>query len=60
MPKKGEPCTTTGIYKAIHDKDHKQPHEVKMVKGHKFPPCNQCNDGGPTYELVREDPNLIR
>ena len=58
--KTGLPCTVTGIYLAHHDKEHKQPHEVKMVKGHKFPICNQCENGGPTYELVKEDPNLIR
>jgi hypothetical protein len=40
--KPGEKCGRSGIYRAVHDCNHSQSHEVTSVYGKPFPPCNHC------------------
>ena len=57
MPKTGETATTSGIYQVVHDLNHKAPHQITMVQGHRFPPCAGCKSG-PTYTLVKKTEHL--
>jgi hypothetical protein len=50
--KPGEKCEASGIYKVVHDKNHIQEHEVTVVYGEHFPPCNHCGDH-PRFSLIR-------
>jgi hypothetical protein len=43
--KSGEVVAKSGIYDVIHDKEHRQTHEVTCVKGERFPPCKNCGSG---------------
>ncbi len=49
----GEDVPHSGIYKVVHDKNHTQNHEVTVVYGKKFPPCNHCGKH-PRFVLVRK------
>lgn len=49
----GQQVPKSGIYKVIHDYNHRQEHEVTAVMGERFPPCNHCGDH-PRFALVRE------
>jgi hypothetical protein len=42
MPRTGETCQTSGIYKVINHIKH--PKEITMVKGKEFPPCSECHE----------------
>ena len=50
--KPGEKCDRSGIYKVNHDRNHVEEHEVTVVFGEPFPPCNGCGKG-VTFTLVR-------
>ncbi len=50
--KPGDEVPRSGIYKVIHDRRHTQEHEVTVIKGKRFPPCNHCGNH-PRFELVR-------
>ena len=47
----GEKCEASGIYKVTHDKNHHQEHEVTVVFGESFPPCNHCGNH-PRFLMV--------
>jgi hypothetical protein len=49
--KPGMEVPTSGIYKVVHDTNHRQEHEVTAVKGEPFPPCNHCGNH-PRFQLV--------
>jgi hypothetical protein len=55
--KPGDKAPDSGIYKVVHDRNHKQPHEITMIKGKEFPPCPGCTSG-PQYTLVRKTEHL--
>lgn len=40
--KPGESVPNSGIYRVIHDPNHRSEHEVTCVHGKTFPPCNHC------------------
>ena len=41
--KPGEEVPQSGIYDVAHDSMHKlEPHQVTVIFGKKFPPCNHC------------------
>ena len=42
--KPGDKVEHSGIYRVIHDRKHAQEHEVTVVFGKRFPPCNGCGD----------------
>lgn len=52
-PKPGNTVPISGIYKVIHFPAHKQPHEIKCVKGNIFPPCGECRE--TNYVFVRPE-----
>ena len=54
----GEPAPESGMYRVVHEGNHKPEQEVAMVKGGMFLPCAGCA-GGPRYRLVREVPALM-
>jgi hypothetical protein len=49
--KPGETCKQSGIYKVVHDPRHTTEHEVTVVNGEPFPPCNGCGQH-PRFTLV--------
>lgn len=49
--KPGDEVPASGIYKVTHDKNHTE-HEVTVIMGKKFPPCNHCGNH-PRFTLVR-------
>jgi hypothetical protein len=50
--KPGDIVPASGIYRVTHDKEHHQDHEVTVIRGRKFPPCNHCGDH-PRFIPVR-------
>ena len=40
--KPGDTVPYSGIYKVVHDIEHKEEHEVTVIAGKRFPPCNHC------------------
>ena len=48
----GDKVEASGIYRVVHDRNHTQPHEVTVVFGKKFPPCNHCGPH-PRFTLVK-------
>lgn len=50
--KPGETCRQSGIYQVTHDSQHIAYHEVTVVNGEEFPPCNHCGKH-PRFVLVR-------
>jgi hypothetical protein len=57
--KPGDKAPTSGVYRVIHDHNHRQPHEITMVASHTFPPCAHCGHG-VRYQLVRRTEHLSR
>lgn len=53
----GQTAPDSGVYRVEHDRNHKQPHEITMIKGNTFPPCAGCTSG-PRYTLVRKTEHL--
>ncbi|HJT54701.1 MAG TPA: hypothetical protein VJ848_12675 [Candidatus Angelobacter sp.] len=54
----GTPVPETGIYEVIHDRAHREPHEVVMHRGDLFPPCDQC-DMRVRFKLIRTAPYIF-
>ncbi len=48
--KPGQQCTTSRIYTVQHDYVHRDKHDVTVVAGEPFPPCNHCGQH-PRYTL---------
>lgn len=42
--KPGQICPQSGIYRVVHDSQHREKHDVTCVNGKRFPPCNHCGD----------------
>jgi hypothetical protein len=55
----GQSAPVSGVYRVLHDRNHRQPHEITMVAGRTFPPCDYCGNG-VRYELVRRTEHLTR
>lgn len=47
----------SGIYAVIHDKNHRQAHEITCVKGDHFPPCPKCGEKA-TFRLKKAAQHL--
>jgi len=54
----GAPVPETGIYEVIHDRAHRDAHEVVMHRGDPFPPCVQC-EARVRFKLVRTAPYIF-
>jgi hypothetical protein len=54
--KVGDEVPESGIYRVIH-RQHRVPHEVTLLQGEKFPPCDLCDDA-VVFKLLRLAPQL--
>jgi hypothetical protein len=54
----GTPVPETGIYEVIHDRGHRESHEVVMHRADLFPPCDQC-EMRVRFKLVRTAPYIF-
>ncbi len=57
--KSGDPVRETGIYEVLHDSEHRSIHEVVMLNGDTFPPCDTC-DHRVRFRLVRTAPYIFQ
>jgi hypothetical protein len=57
--KSGEMVRETGIYEVSHDRAHREPHEVVMLAGDAFPPCETC-EARVLFRLVRTAPYIFQ
>jgi hypothetical protein len=48
----GDTVRQSGIYEVVHDREHRGSHEVVMVSGDQFPPCETCRER-VRFKLVR-------
>jgi hypothetical protein len=55
----GQPVVETGIYEVIHDREHRTAHEVVMLSGDSFPPCDTCAER-VRFRLVRTAPYIFQ
>ena len=55
----GDPVRQSGIYEVIHGGEHRQAHEVVMLKGTAFPTCDTCSDD-VRFRLVRTAPYIFQ
>ena len=55
--KPGDLCEQSGIYQVTHDQNHHESHEVTVVNGEHFPPCNHCGHH-PRFVIVRSAHHL--
>lgn len=55
----GQPVVQTGIYEVLHDRSHRSAHEVVMLSGDAFPPCDTCADR-VRFRLVRTAPYIFQ
>lgn len=57
--KSGEIVRETGIYEVSHDRAHRELHEVVMLAGDAFPPCETCQER-VRFRLVRTAPYIFQ
>jgi hypothetical protein len=50
--KPGDAVEHTGVYRVVHADSHAQEHEVTVLYGKRFPPCNRCGQQ-PRFYPVR-------
>jgi len=55
----GETVKETGIYEVIHDGEHRIAHEVVMLSGDAFPPCDTC-ETRVRFRLIRTAPYIFQ
>ena len=55
----GETVRETGIYEVIHDHAHRVAHEVVMLNGDAFPPCDTCQER-VRFRLIRTAPYIFQ
>ena len=55
----GETVRQSGIYEVIHDREHRETHEVVMISGDRFPDCETCKDK-VRFRLVRTAPYIFQ
>ncbi len=49
----------SGIYEVLHERGHRSAHEVVMLSGDTFPPCDTC-DEQVRFRLVRTAPYIFQ
>ena len=52
----GEIISQSGIYR-VHHSEHRDPHEITLLRGEVFPRCAQCGDA-VYFELARVVPGI--
>jgi hypothetical protein len=55
----GETVRQSGIYEVIHDREHREAHEVVMISGERFPDCETCKER-VRFRLVRTAPYIFQ
>jgi hypothetical protein len=54
----GATIPESGIYKVIHENEHRTPHESVLVRGDAFPFCDLCDDR-VRFRVVRTAPYIF-
>ena len=55
----GDSVRLSGIYEVIHDRNHRETHEVVMISNEPFPDCETCQDK-VRFRLVRTAPYIFQ
>ncbi len=55
----GEVVRQSGIYEVVHDRDHREAHEVVMISGERFPDCETCKEK-VRFCLIRTAPYIFQ
>jgi hypothetical protein len=55
----GDVVRQSGIYEVIHDRSHRDVHEVVMISGERFPDCETCKEK-VRFRLVRTAPYIFQ
>lgn len=55
----GEVVRQSGIYEVLHDREHREAHEVVMISGESFPDCETCKEK-VRFRLVRTAPYIFQ
>ena len=55
----GDTVRQSGIYEVIHDRNHREAHEVVMISGENFPDCETCKER-VRFRLVRTAPYIFQ
>ncbi len=55
----GEIVRQSGIYEVLHDREHREAHEVVMISGEHFPDCEACKEK-VRFRLVRTAPYIFQ
>jgi hypothetical protein len=55
----GDVVSQSGIYEVIHDRSHREAHEVVMINGDHFPDCETCGDK-VRFRLIRTAPYIFQ
>lgn len=55
----GEVVRQSGIYEVLHDREHRQAHEVVMISGERFPDCETCKEK-VRFQLIRTAPYIFQ
>ena len=55
----GETVRQSGIYEVLHDRNHREAHEVVMISGESFPDCETCKEK-VRFRLVRTAPYIFQ
>src|SRR5690242_15451135 len=55
----GEAVRQSGIYEVLHDRDHREAHEVVMISGERFPDCETCKEK-VRFRLIRTAPYIFQ
>lgn len=56
--KAGDVIPESGIYETVHENAHRGVHEVVMIKGDLFPPCDTCAER-VRFKLIRSAPYIF-
>jgi len=55
----GDTVRQSGIYEVIHDREHREAHEVVMISGEQFPDCETCKEK-VRFRLIRTAPYIFQ
>jgi|SRR5579871_675020 len=55
----GDTVRQSGIYEVIHDRSHRDVHDVVMISGDRFPDCETCKEK-VRFRLVRTAPYIFQ
>jgi hypothetical protein len=55
----GEVVRQSGIYEVMHDRAHREAHEVVMISGDRFPDCETCQEK-VRFRLIRTAPYIFQ